>query len=134
MDESQAVLFANETFYYAFSERDLEAMEELWSRQVTVTCIHPGWGALEGREEVMRSWLAILANPEAPVVICRAARAYVRGDIAYVICFEEIDGNHLIATNAYAREDGRWRMIHHQAGPTGDSPPDDEAEEPGRPN
>ena len=134
MDESQAVLFANEAFYYAFSERDLEAMEELWSREVAVTCIHPGWGLLEGRDEVMRSWLAILANPEAPAVICRAARAFVRGDIAYVVCFEEIDGNHLIATNLFAREEGRWRLIHHQAGPTGDAPPDEDIDGPARPN
>ena len=56
MSEHAAVNFANEAFYVAFSTRDLEAMDALWARQAPVTCIHPGWNALTGRDAVMESW------------------------------------------------------------------------------
>jgi hypothetical protein len=58
-----SVLFANEAFYAAFAARDIEAMDELWSRRPNVTCIHPGWSPLIGRDSVMQSWRAILSNP-----------------------------------------------------------------------
>ena len=41
--ERDAVLFTNEAFYRAFADRDLAAMDGLWSRHGSVTCIHPGW-------------------------------------------------------------------------------------------
>jgi hypothetical protein len=45
-----SVLFANETFYLAFSHRDFDAMERLWARESPVLCIHPGWPALTLRK------------------------------------------------------------------------------------
>ncbi len=66
MDERNAILFANEAFYRAFADRDGAAMEDAWSRDQRITCIHPGWPPLTGRDEVMQSWLGILGNSEAP--------------------------------------------------------------------
>jgi hypothetical protein len=126
MTERDAVLFANEAFYRAFADRDIDAMEDVWAEDEPVTCIHPGWGLVHGRDKVMQSWLAILGSPQSPAIDCRGARAFVRRDAAHVVCFEEIDGNYLIATNYFVRENGRWRMVHHQAGPTSDTPPADE--------
>jgi len=34
-----------------------------------------------------------------------------------VICEEELQAGHLIATNIFVKEDGGWRMVHHQASP-----------------
>jgi ketosteroid isomerase-like protein len=115
-----SVLFANEAFYAAFAGRDIEAMQGIWSRRVVVTCIHPGWSPIVGREDVMRSWQAILSNPRSPAITCSNASAYVLRDVAYVLCHEEIEQTFLVATNVFVREDGSWKMIHHQAGP---SPP-----------
>ncbi|NQV59631.1 MAG: DUF4440 domain-containing protein, partial [Alphaproteobacteria bacterium] len=42
---------------------------------------------------------------------------------AYVVCYEEIEGSHLIASNIFVHEGRRWRLIHHQAGPTAEAPP-----------
>ena len=47
-----------------------------------------------------------------------------------MICFEEISGSFLIATNIFVREGGRWKMVHHQAGPTNATAPADEDPEP----
>ncbi len=125
MNDDDLVLQANESFYKAFSERDIAAMEALWARRAPVACIHPGWGALVTREAVMTSWQGILSSTNAPKVTCRGARAFVIGDVAFVICFEMVEGGYLIATNIFAREDGIWRMTHHQAGPTNDAPPEE---------
>ena len=131
---NEAVLFANDAFYQAFHDRDVDAMEEIWAEKTQPTCIHPGWQPLFGRQTVMKSWLAILANPGSPKIRCHNARATRIGSLAYVICYEEIDGQFLIATNIFTEEEtdqGRtWRLLHHQSGPTADAP---EPEETGPP-
>lgn len=135
MSEIDAILFANEAFYRAFADRDADAMAELWSKEATVTCLHPGWGLLSGRNDVIESWRRILGNESAPAINCRRPKAYMHGDVAFVVCYEEIEGQMLIATNAFRRENRQWRLIHHQAGPTAVAPPPEEQpEQPARPN
>lgn len=124
MSDASAVLFANDSFYAAFLARDFNAMKALWAEQAEVCCIHPGWNAIEGREAVLKSWESILRNPEAPRIRCHAPRAYVHGDAALVVCYEVIDGGVLVATNGFVRESDGWRMVHHQAGPANDLPPE----------
>ncbi|MDP6706739.1 MAG: nuclear transport factor 2 family protein [Alphaproteobacteria bacterium] len=128
MSERAAVLFANEVFYRAFADRDLAAMDAAWARRAPVVCIHPGWPPLEGREPVMESWRAILANPDSPSTQPRGAEAYLHGEAAFVVCYEEIEAQYLIATNIFVREDGLWRLVHHQAGPTSGEPPEEDEE------
>ncbi|HEY8013978.1 MAG TPA: DUF4440 domain-containing protein, partial [Dongiaceae bacterium] len=48
-------------------------------------------------------------------------------DSAFVICYEEIEGAVLIATNLFVREGRSWKMTHHQAGPV--ATPSEEEEE-----
>ena len=116
MTDSDGVLAANLEFYRAFGARDVAAMERLWARAAPVACIHPGWPALSEREAVIESWRGILANPEAPRIACFDERVLIYGDAALVICEEELDGGTLIASNFFVREDGAWRIAHHQAG------------------
>jgi hypothetical protein len=117
MTEKDAVLSANLEFYRAFTTRDIDAMEALWARTVPVSCIHPGWAPLRERDAVIASWRNILANPDAPRLMCHDDDAVVYGTIAIVTCEEDLTGNTLAATNIFVREDGIWRIIHHQAGP-----------------
>ena len=126
MSEHAAVNFANEAFYLAFSTRNLEAMNALWARQAPVTCIHPGWSALTGRDAVMESWQAILTNPSSPVVDCRNSVTHLFGNIGYVICYEAFDQGFLVATNIFVREEGTWKIIHHQAGSTASIPEEED--------
>lgn len=115
--DREALLFANEAFYQAFSDRDIAALEGLWSTVEPVLCIHPGWPALTGRDEVMATWTRILANPDAPKIECREPRVFLLGDVALVLCYEVIDGQALVATNTFRREGRTWKLVHHQAGP-----------------
>ena len=117
VDPESDVIRANEAFYEAFARRDMGAMDQLWSRTHGVACVHPGWNALRSREEIMASWEAILANAAQPRVVAGGAEAIVIGDAAIVLCREFVGGAPLLATNVFAREDGRWRMVHHHSGP-----------------
>ena len=117
MTERDAVLAANLEFYRAFTNRDLAAMDALWARRAMVLCIHPGWTPLAGRDAVIASWRDILDHPEAPSVLCNDERAFLYGGVAVVLCEEELPGGRLAATNIFLKEDGHWRMVHHQASP-----------------
>jgi ketosteroid isomerase-like protein len=130
-DEAE-VLAANEAFYTIFGSRDLAAMEELWAKNLSVACIHPGWSPLQSRASVIGSFRGILENPTSPRIRCVEPRVHLLGDTAYVICFEVFGGSRLVATNLFAREDGEWRMVHHQAGPVaGAEEPEEETVDPG---
>ena len=50
--ELEEVEFANEAFYLAFEGKDYDAMAHLWSHEREIVCLHPGWPALIGRDEV----------------------------------------------------------------------------------
>jgi len=116
MTDGDAVLAVNLEFYRTFAARDFEAMEALWAVRAPVGCIHPGWPALAERGAIMRSWEGILSNPAAPQIVCFDERVFVYGDTALVICEEELDGSTLAASNFFVREDGEWKLAHHQAG------------------
>ena len=131
--DSAEVLVANEAFYRAFSERDTRAMDELWAKSSPVACIHPGWAPLIGRSRVMASWRGVLENPRSPIVRCVEPTAHVLADTAFVICYEALGGAKLAATNVFVREDGAWRLVHHQAGPVASQATTDEDDDPAGP-
>ena len=135
MSEREAVLFANEAFYLAIANRDTAAMEQLWAEAVRVACLHPGWDALVGRGEVLDSWRRILSHDAAPKIICRQPEVLIHGEVAIVVCYEDIEGQLLVATNVFRRDGRSWRMVHHQAGPTAARlPPEEDAPRAPKPN
>ena len=131
--DEAAVILANEAFYDAFSARDLSAMEDVWAREHAVACLHPGWDALRGRDEVMASWRAIMENAGSPRVAFARAEAYVLGTAAFVIGYERIGGATLVATNVFVREGSAWKLAHHHASPVRAEIEDDEPPEPPEP-
>ena len=58
--DEEAILEANDAFYRAFDQRDLEALAAVWASHAPVACIHPGWAPLQGRESVIASWKSIM--------------------------------------------------------------------------
>ena len=118
LPDSEPLLFANEAFYRAFADRDVDAMADLWSRDAPVSCLHPGWEPLFDRSEVISSWVAILTAPEAPDIRYVNPRAQLYGDVGSVVCYEELPGGILVATNIFVREGNIWKMVHHQGAPT----------------
>ena len=115
-DEANAVIEANRAFYEAFNAKDPAAMEAAWAEAAAITCIHPGWNVLTGREDVLASWRSILNNPQQARIVAGGAVVQFFGDCAVVTCRELVGGNPLAATNIFVREQGRWRLAHHQSG------------------
>jgi hypothetical protein len=135
--ERPAVLFANEAFYRAFVDRNYPSMAALWAEQAPVLCLHPGWPALTGRDAVLGSWRRLLDGPALELSFHRPTVHFI-GETAFVVCFEQVGRDWLIATNAFVREGGVWRLAFHQAGPTPapqpvEAGPDDDEPE-ARPN
>ncbi len=116
MTETIAVLDANDAFYRAMREGNLDAMEALWARGRAVSCTHPSGPAIFGRAAVMASWRAILGH-QPPEIRPADPQAIVTGRTAMVLCRERIGPVELMASNAWVREDGAWRMVNHQAAP-----------------
>lgn len=117
MSDEAAVLAANEAFYTAFAQRDVTAMAALWAGDAAVSCVHPGWNVLTGREDVLTSWRGILANPNQPRVVSGGARVQLYGDAAIVTCREFVSGTPLVATNVFVRQSDAWRLVAHHSSP-----------------
>ena len=117
MSAAEEVLQANELFYQAFNLKDVAAMEAMWAIEHAVSCVHPGWNVIEGRDEVLDSWRSILENPNQPRIVTGGATASLFGEVALVLCRELVAGSPLVATNVFVREKGEWRLMHHHSGP-----------------
>jgi limonene-1,2-epoxide hydrolase len=128
MADDDDVLRVNAAFYRAFATADFTAMSRIWGKE-QVSCIHPGWPVLIGRDAVLDSWKGILGNPGAERIAFHDATAMVAGDEARVLCIEVLGEMAFAASNWFRRIDGAWLMIHHHASPIALSPDRDEDEE-----
>ena len=63
VDDATAV---NAALYEAFETADVDRMERVWDDVApdALVCVHPGWPMLRGREQVLRSWAAVMAGTE----------------------------------------------------------------------
>lgn len=116
MSDKDSILAANAAFYAAFSAADFDAMSVIWAEDA-VSCIHPGWPVLVGRQSVLESYRNILSNPNQERIDYRNETVMMTGDDARVFCVEIVGGMALAATNWFKRYDGIWRLVHHQASP-----------------
>lgn len=122
MNLEEEALFANDTFYLAFTQKDFPAMERLWAARCATLCIHPGWRALHSRDEILESWRRILANPQQPGIDFYNAGAETFDAVVMVTCYEELPGSVCVATNGFVKEGGDMRMFHHHSGPCANPP------------
>ncbi|MDP2620576.1 MAG: nuclear transport factor 2 family protein [Hyphomicrobiales bacterium] len=121
--DTDGVLAANAAFYQALADADLSTMEQLVARRHAVAVIHPGWPAVSGRESVLETWRMIFSEgPQAVRPVNPEVLAF--GDLALVIVYEKAGDHYLAASNLFVREDGDWRLVHHQAGPISAPAPD----------
>ena len=111
------VLFANEAFYLAFANADLDAMDRLWADREDVVCAHPGWPVLTDRESVMESWRRILGNPDQPRVVVHAVGTVTLGaEASLVTCYETVADSVMVAVNVFEAGTDGPRLVAHYAG------------------
>jgi len=121
-EEIDAIRLANEQFYRALTNLNIEAMDTIWAHEGNVRCIHPGWEAIEGWDLIRQSWEAIFSNTASLIVEPSRVAVRVEGRIAWVSCLESITsggaggGVSLAhATNLFVRTAQGWKMILHHA-------------------
>lgn len=112
-------------FYDAIERADMNALDDVWSSDENIVCVHPGAIRLEGRQAVMNSFVELFAD--APILSFSIVDALYTGNEALAVHLvrEEIalDGqvvSIMISTNIYHMEDGGWRMLLHHASPEPD--------------
>ena len=119
------VLAANQRFYDAFQNRDIDAMDGIWSKAAYVKCVHPGWNALHGWQAIRESWEAIFENGPKMRFTLRDVHLDVFGSVAVVLLVEDIfvqssdniSRLSVLATNIFERAGNQWLMIHHHGSP-----------------
>ncbi len=114
------VIAANDAFYAAFEERDLDAMSKAWEHSDRVICTHPGWATLQGWGRVAASFFALFQNAQRLQFILTNEAAEVVGDVGWVTVDENIldtaNATTVAALNLFTRdEDGEWLMVAHHA-------------------
>ncbi|HKW86558.1 MAG TPA: nuclear transport factor 2 family protein [Nitrospiraceae bacterium] len=121
----EEVTRANQEFYQAFESLDIARMDWIWAQQEYVTCIHPGWTLRIGWPAVRDSWVLIFNNTFSMKFDLTEIQVQVAGDIAWVICTENITSrqgdttqeSRVLATNLYERVGDQWKIIHHHGSP-----------------
>lgn len=131
-DVIEAVAQANEGFYRALENADLEAMSSVWLHDPLVKCVHPGWDLIIGWEKVRKSWAQIFGGNVGMRVAATDVDIKIEGEFALVSCYELLavflDSNkapvsaRTTATNLFQLVGGEWRMIHHHASQVPDAP------------
>jgi SnoaL-like domain len=116
MSDEAAIRAANAAYYRAFASGDFAAMSSIWADE-HVSCIHPGWPVLIGREAILESYREIMRNPNQERIEPHNETVLAGSEEARVVCVEFVGGAALAATNLFRRVDGAWRMTHHQASP-----------------
>jgi uncharacterized protein (TIGR02246 family) len=125
-DDPTAVAAVNAALYEAFETADVERMSAVWDDvdPDALVCVHPGWPALRGRTQVLRSWSAVMANTDYVQFVLSDVRVSVDGDTAVVSCTENVltsvadmHGGTVVATNVFRRRPGGWRLVVHHGSP-----------------
>ncbi|MBO0652655.1 MULTISPECIES: nuclear transport factor 2 family protein [Streptomyces] len=148
--DSERVELANTALYEAVERGDTAAMDRLWLNdpRTDVSCVHPGWPVLRGRNEVLRSYALIMASTDYIQFFLTDVEVSVSGDTALVTCTENIlsgapaenegelgplVGQLVVATNVFRRAGDEWKVWSHHGSPVlaGREDEDEEDEESG---
>ena len=120
---------AEQMFYAAFAQQDMEAMMQVWAVERPVFCIHPGGDLLIGREAVAQSWQQIF-RAEAPFHFElehhyreEFAQQYAISHLTETLYVQQRIVGVVLATNSFAFAGDGWRMVMHHASPKPEAEP-----------
>lgn len=120
-DRYQTPAGVEAAYYDAFARLDLTQMVALWLPGERAVCIHPGGQMLRGSDEVLDGWRNIFNGAQPPIVEYRRIDAFSSETLTVHLVEERIRPhqapaertNHLIATNVFLRQEGRWYLAEH---------------------
>ena len=113
---------AENHFYDAFSNSNLEKMMSVWLDSNEISCIHPGSPALVGTSQITLSWQQIFNARSKRVFNLETINQISANDLCVRLVQENIyleEKNFaappIYATNIYRKIDCSWFMISHHA-------------------
>jgi len=117
---------AEQAFYDAFRQTDLDAMMSVWDTDDDIVCVHPLGEILIGRKDIAESWNKILRGDGDVNIRHLVQQQILCDDLAVHVVHEvfELPGQTqlpapVIVTNSYRKTtQGDWRMILHHASPS----------------
>jgi len=123
---------AEQAFYDAFRNADLNAMRAVWADGEFIECIHPMADRAQGQAAVRDSWRRIFDSGLRIQLTLSSVNRTQDALLAVHVVYEHlnVEGRDLqyppvIATNIYQLVDGGWRMVLHHASP---APAEDQEE------
>ena len=125
MEKTDSLIYANTRFYRAFELFDIEEMNELWDKDLAVTCIHPGWPLIQGRSEILQSWINIFNNTMVMQFTITESSIKIEGEWGWIVCTEslrsvvngKVNEGRVEATNIFRRVKNQWYLVHHHGSP-----------------
>ncbi len=117
---------AEDAFYQAFEQANLDLMVSVWHDADHIECIHPLSDRLSGTKAVHESWRSMFQQPPGLTIKIESQRHNIGTTLAVHIVDEHItliEGDSMKqsvihATNVYQRVDANWQMILHHASPS----------------
>jgi ketosteroid isomerase-like protein len=114
---------AENAFYTAFANTDLEAMMAVWLDSDTVSCVHPVGPRISGQQAVRAGWAEIRNTGSLKFRLGDVSRTQ-DGLLAIHVLHEHIsvpgesaERPPAVATNIYQLTEQGWRMLLHHASP-----------------
>jgi ketosteroid isomerase-like protein len=122
---------ADEAFYKAFSDRDIWAMAQLWSKDDGVSAVFPAKAKpYFGWDDIRRSWQESFDHNRDVKIKSLAGAIFAKGDnegdVAWIIdstqfeSFQTQTGQpvlmpNVLSTKIFERRDGKWLLVHYHA-------------------
>ncbi len=114
---------AQQAFYQAFENNNLESMMQVWESSDDILCIHPMAPALQGRDAVTHGWREIFTGGVDMRFTVEPMQRYEQTDLVVLIVNENIEVGSgkrvapIVSTNIYRLGAQGWHMLTHHAGP-----------------
>jgi len=143
-DDFRSIMETNAHFYSAFSSLDMSDMESLWLNDKRCICHFPGMKKLVGYENIMKSWKHAVKKMDGVsrrnwMEPSEIQIEFQTSEKATVFCKESVYSisctivkgelqpkseliETLSATNAFKKENGKWKLWYHQASSMSDNP------------
>jgi ketosteroid isomerase-like protein len=122
---------ADEAFYQAFSDRDIWAMAQLWSKDEGVSAVFPANGKpYFGWDDVRRGWQESFDHNRDIKIKSLAGAVFAKGDnegdVAWIIestQFASVQTQtgqpvlmpNVLSTKIFERHSGKWLLMHYHA-------------------
>ena len=115
---------AEDAYYDAIDEQDLEALMAVWEESEEVICLLPMMPAQRGKGAIRQAWASLL-RPEQRLDIEVGHLSWIEtADMAIHLVEERVkvpqqpEAQRVYATNVYRKGAQGWQLLMHQNSPT----------------